>query len=656
MVTISKLVFMKKHVNGGMALAAAVLGLSTANVWGQAERLGLSINRDGEAVRVDLPSAKGRTLVLEAQRFINESPDWNPVLRLKNPETEQGYYDPVCRVKPSRFFRVREALDGGLPWADNFKLLDTEGYVHELFYHSNVPVTVLLTVGEDLTTLEPDLAEINALRDEFGDQVQFWVIHSKPDADRAALAEQAEQLGIHFPVLMDPSRVVTRNLAPGTFPESFAVRSVDWTHFYQGAIQTSVDTGEAVISNQYLRNAIAQQLNQEPVAVELAEGAGDDANLPDLGPISYANDIAPMLAKHCVRCHSEGNIGPFAFDGYESVIQNSFLIKHQVMSGEMPPWHADDLYGRFTNETKLTPDEKAILVEWLNRGAERGEGEDPLAIGEQPDAEIWPLGEPDYIVEIPPQAVAADGVISYKYLVVQSPVPDDAWLEAAVIVPGDASVVHHSLVFLITDPTDLFAVQGGLAGFYAGYVPGLDPDFFPEGTGKFLPKDAAFVFQQHYTPTGKATTDVTRMGLYLADGKPERQLLTSAAFTTEISIPRNHPNYVRRATTRIMEDAYLYEMSPHMHYRGKRFQFEARYPDGTTEILLSTPDYHFDWQRMYRLEEPKFMPAGTQLSCVGAFDNSAQNRWNPDPEQRVRFGEQSWDEMFIGYFNFAPAQ
>ncbi len=616
----------------------------------------VTIQREGDAIKVGVPSAKGRTLVLEAQEFLNNSPDWNPVLRLNSPESARSYYDPVCRVKPSRFYRLSEAVDGGLPWADNFKLLDLEGRVHELFYNTNVPAILILAAGESLQSLEPVLPEINALRDEYGDQIAVWAIQCQPSADRAALKKEAAALGIDFPVLQDPSQVVTWNLKPHSFPEVFAVRSSDWTHFYQGAVETSVDTGEALIQNHYLREALGQHFSEETVSVEMAEGTGETAQLETLGPISYSDDIAPMIATHCVRCHSEGNIGPFALDSYEAVLQNSFLIKHQVMSGEMPPWHADDLYGRFTNETKLSNQEKATLIEWLNRGAERGEGGDPLEIASVQPSEDWILGEPDYVIEIPKQEVPSEGTVNYRYIVVPSPIPNDVWLDAAVVIPGNAEVVHHSLVFMITDPADLFAAQGGLAGFYAGYVPGLDAARFPDNTGKFLPKDAAFVFQQHYTPSGKNTTDVTKMGLYVAKTQPEMELRTTAAFTIDINIPKGHRDSPMTATSRIEEDSWLYELSPHMHYRGKRFQFEALYPDGTSEILLSTPDYHFDWQRMYRLAEPKFMPEGTRIRCEGAFDNSPQNRWNPDPNQRVRFGEQSWDEMFIGYFNYAVAR
>lgn len=618
------------------------------------EALPISIAREGSTLQVHLPSST-KTLVLEVREFIEQSPEWNAVLRLRSPQSARTYYDPVCRVKPSRFYRLTET-NGGLPWADNFKLLDLGGTAHELFYHSNVSAIVLIALGNSLQNIQNILPEINTLRDAFGDSVKFWAICCRPNSDRERLKAEADSLGIAFPILMDSSEMVTRNLRPQSFPQAFAIRSLDWTLFYQGAISTRVHTDSELLENHYLRDALSQHFAKETIDVELAEGVGEAADLADLGDISYSKNIVPILEKHCLRCHSEGNIGPFALDSYEAVLQNVFPIKDRVMSGEMPPWHADDLYGKFENASNLSDEEKALLIEWINQGADRGEGEDGLAVASIPSPKEWILGEPDYIVEIPKQEIPAEGIVDYRYIAVTNPVPNDVWLKAAAILPGDAKVLHHSLVFMITDPKDLFAVQGGLAGFYAGYVPGLDPAFFPEGTGKFLPKDSAFVFQQHYTPNGKASSDVTKLGLYLADEEPSMNLLTSAAFTTDIDIPEGQSDYRRSATAEIGQDSWLFEMSPHMHYRGKSFRFEAQYPDGTSEILLSAPDYHFDWQRMYRLIEPKFLPAGTRIVCEGSFDNSPQNRWNPNPNQRVAFGEQSWDEMFIGYFNLAPAR
>ena len=619
----------------------------------QEQELAVSIVKEEDAVRVDLPPTKGRALVLEVQRMLNEAPEWNPVLRVNSPESRRSYYDPMCRVQPTRFYRLRESADQGLPWADNFKLLDSGGTAHELYYYTHVPIIVLLTVGDSVDRLEPLLPKIESLRAEHGSDVFFWAIATGGVADREAIAARSAELAIDFPVLLDYGGVVTRNLNPTSYPEVFAARSTDWTFFYRGALSTSVTVGDQTVENRYLAEAIGQQLANEPIAVELAESVGEPVELPIADSISYTEDIIPILMANCVRCHSEGNIAPMAFDSYESVLENLFAIKDKVLAGEMPPWHADHYYGRFANESRIPLEDKQTLIDWINQGAERGEGEDLLLTAEFPEPTDWLLGEPDYVVEIPRQNIPSEGVVDYRYLTVENPIPEDVWLKGAAVIPGDATVVHHSLVFLITEPDDLFAVQGGLAGFYTGYVPGYDPVFFPEGTGKFLPAGSAFVFQMHYTTVGKATTDVTKLGLYLADRKPEMRLVTASAYTVNIDIPEGEANHEISATKAIEQDSWLIELNPHMHYRGKNVRYELEYPDGNREILLSVPDYHFDWQRSYLYEEPLLMPKGSKLHVKGAYDNSPQNRWNPDPGQRVFFGEQSWDEMFIGYFNYA---
>jgi hypothetical protein len=201
----------------------------------------------------------------------------------------------------------------------------------------------------------------------------------------------------------------------------------------------------------------------------------------------------------------------------------------------------------------------------------------------------------------------------------------------------------------------LFGHFGGLAGFFAGYVPGMQAGAFPEGTGKYLPAGQVLTFQMHYITTGQIENDQTRIGLYLLPEPPEATLQTRSAFTIDINIPPGTRDYQREAhyTVTAANGILLHEMSPHMHYRGAWFKYEAIYPDGSSEILLSVPHYHFDWQTLYQFNEPKFLPRDTVIRCVGGFDNSPLNRMNPDPTQTVRFGEQTEDEMFIGYFNYS---
>ena len=633
-------------------MAAAVLGLVLPGI-ALADESRVNIASEGGAVRIDLsPGEEGRQVVLEARRFLEDNDDWNPILRLHSAASGRAYYDPLCRVNPIRFYRLRHPRFPETSWADNFKLLDSSGEAHELFYHTHVPVIVLVVLGDSLDRLQGILPEMRQIGEEHGEDVRFWAIQARGEFDRKGIQAFREERQLDFPVLLDAGGVVTRNLGPSRLPEIFAVRSSDWTIFYRGAMSTEVAVGEAMVTNRYLQDALVEQFAREPITVQMAEPTGEPSGLPEQVPVSYAEEIAPILTEHCIGCHSEGNIAPFALDSHQAVAQYAWPIKDQVMSGRMPPWHADEHVGSFENATRLSQGERNALVTWINQGAPRGDGEDPLERTEVPRPE-WVLGEPDYIVEIPRQDVPAEGVVDYRYISVDNPVPHDTWLRSATVIPGDAEVVHHSLVFLVSEPEDLFAVQGGLAGFFAGYVPGLEPEFYPENTGKFLPAGAAFIFQQHYTPNGRATTDVTRLGLYLADEPPEMKLVTASAFTTNIQIPPRERHVPVSVSNRIWQDSWLIELNPHMHYRGRTARYRAVFPDGGSRDLLSVPFYHFDWQRSYRLREPLFLPAGTVIEVTGSFDNSPQNRWNPDPDQSVRFGEQSWDEMFIGYFNYA---
>ncbi|MFM8337688.1 MAG: immunoglobulin domain-containing protein, partial [Opitutaceae bacterium] len=274
-------------------------------------------------------------------------------------------------------------------------------------------------------------------------------------------------------------------------------------------------------------------------------------------------------------------------------------------------------------------------------------------------ATAWPLGQPDLVLTIPRQSIPATGKIDYAYLTVAVPVDRERWLKAAVVRPGNPKIVHHALVFEGT-LFDVLAAAGGQGGFFAGYVPGLAQTWYPAGSGKRVRKDSALTFQMHYTTTGTAETDETQIGLYFTDTAPSRELQTRSAYSpiipiNTISIPARTREYQREAsfTPSATRDVLLYELSPHMHYRGKWFRYDALYPDGTSETLLNVPQYDFNWQSGYRLTEPKRLPAGTQIRVRGAFDNSPQNPFNPNPNVVVRGGDQTDDEMFIGYINYA---
>jgi hypothetical protein len=322
-------------------------------------------------------------------------------------------------------------------------------------------------------------------------------------------------------------------------------------------------------------------------------------------------------------------------------------IRHEVLVGHMPPWHADPAYGKFVNDRGLTAEEKEKLIRWIDQGTPGGEGPDPLATV-QPASSDWELGPPDYVINVPEQSIGATGHEPYHYVNVTLPFTNDVWIRAAVVRPGNRQVVHHVLVFANENPLLL-----GLDGFFAGYVPGTESMAFPAGTGKLLKKGGRLRFQLHYSRIGTPQKDRTQLGLYVYTNQPTSELLTRAAANVFFRIPPGAEDYEVSSEYQFDTAVRLFEMSPHMHYRGSRFRYEAHYPDGTMETLLSVPHYHFDWQTTYRLAEPKTLPAGTILRVFGAWDNSTRNPHNPDPTKAVTFGEQSDQEMLIGYFGVA---
>ena len=423
----------------------------------------------------------------------------------------------------------------------------------------------------------------------------------------------------------------------------------------------------------YLSEALKNFLAGRVVTPQRTVAPGCSISFLPQTPASYSTNVAPILMSKCVRCHSPGNIAPWAMTNHTIVQLYAPLIKNQVMAGHMPPWHADPFYGPFTNDFSLTPAQTAMLIQWIDEGSPRGGGADPLAIAAPPPTNYpfaWPpaLGEPTQILSIPVQSIpAAPGIEAYRYINVTTTFSSDVWLRAAIIKPGNTRVVHHSLVFQGANSGGM-----GIDGFFSGYVPGYDAVAFPSGTAKFLPKGTVLQFQIHYVRTDRPETDQTQIGLYTTPTAPAYELQTKSAYNLFISIP---PNSTYQATAqypptgKLTKNILVYEMSPHMHTRGASFKYEAVYLDGTRETLLSVPRYEFAWQALYRLTQPKLLPAGSLILCTAGWDNTPQNQHLMEnyidystqppttnslyaPSRGVRFGDQTYDEMFIGYINF----
>ncbi len=527
---------------------------------------------------------------------------------------------------------------------ENFRLMDHQGASHELHYFADAPAIVLMTHSTSCSTMPQSLQRLTSMQTQFSPAgAEFMLINSDLRDRRTTVA--ASVADADLPILLDPTQIIGESLGADTAGETLVVNPRDWTLAYRGDV-----TGAA--------QAVAQLVAGDEVSVDSQPVASADCALdfPELARraehknISYAKTIAPMLNDNCVSCHREGGIGPWAMSDYNMVRGFSLMIREVVRTQRMPPWHADPHVGEFSNDRSLSDDEIRTLVHWVEAGAPRGEGADLLAENSQ-SWPIWAMGEPDVIIDIPPEDVPASGVVDYKYKMVTNPLDKDVWVKAAEIIPGDRSVLHHVITSfgeLETEGRRAGRLKRGTGGGLGGYVPGAEGKPFPDDTGILLPAGATIEFQMHYTPAGLATTDASRMGLYLYEEPPEHKLDSMVLLNPRILIPAGAPNHSEVMVRTFDQDVLVYSLLPHAHYRGKASEFVAHLPDGTQETLLSVPRYDFNWQTNYDLKEPRFLPAGTKMVHRTWWDNSARNPANPDATRDVPWGQQSWDEMLFG--------
>ncbi len=618
-----------------------------------AERLTSDVDPICRLPRIQLTEADPDSLYELLASDDLESGVWQPVLKMTAGHNH-AWFDPQARAGQRRFYRTQRMSPRppALPiW--NFRLVDQAGVAHELLREGEHRVVVLaFTDNANLSTVWNDLKPV---REKFaGKPVAFWLVN--PVDSRGTLAGAVSSAGVPVPVLHDVAQSVMTTFGVRRAGEVVAVTGELMEEIYRGAVADRCDINGVSVRQEFLEDAVGSYLENKPVRVPMSEVRGAGLAVAAVGVPDYALEVAPLLQKNCVTCHRPGDIGSFAMTNHAVVAGQAASIKANLLEGIMPPWHADAPKGVFTNDFSLQPAEVARLLRWVDAGAPKGGGGDPLAEVTPATVQDWPMGTPDKIVRITRQnipAKASQAEVPYRYAVVASPFTTNVWLRAAVVRPGNRKVVHHALIFTGTSFADVLQVQAGLGGFFAGYVPGMDQREYPAGTAKFLKKGSFIVFQMHYTPVETAQSDATEIGLYLMSGPPEQELKTGAAYSTVLSIPPGASDAPAAAEMEFARPVTIYELSPHMHYRGKRMRFEAVRPDGSTDTLLNVPAYDFAWQAMYRFTEPRRYPAGTRIRVVGAFDNSVWNPFNPDPAAQVEFGEQTNDEMFIGYVNYS---
>lgn len=545
------------------------------------------------------------------------------------------------------------------PVAD-FELRDYRGKVHRLSDLKDKQLVVLAFLGTECPLAKLYGVRLEELRKRFEDMpVGFLGINSNQQDTLSELANYARKHKLTFPLLKDAGNQLADAISAERTPQVFLLDENRVVR-YSGAIddQYGIGVQRRSAKQTYLVTAIEQLLAGESVTLAQTNPIGCHIgrvnNSSPSGSITYTKHIAPILNSNCVECHREGEVAPFPLATYQDVLGWEEMIVEVIGENRMPPWHADPQHGEFKNDARLTEEEKSLIRSWAAGGSPEG---DPADLPEPPQfAEGWRMPEPDQVIHMDekPFAVQAEGVVDYQYFLVDPEWNEDKYVVAAEARPGNRSVVHHILAYVVPPGTDPKKDRPRTA--VVGYAPGSAPNVLQEGTAIHVKAGSKLLFEMHYTPNGSEQKDLSYVGVsFTQRDKVKKFVHGRAAINHRFTIPPNAANHKVVAQHRTKQDELLLRLTPHMHLRGKSFRFEAIYPDETREVLLRVPAYDFNWQLSYELATPKLLPKGTRILCTAHFDNSADNPANPDPTAEVHWGEQSFNEMMIGFFDVVDA-
>ena len=514
--------------------------------------------------------------------------------------------------------------------------------------------TVVVFVGVECPLARLYAPRIAQLAERFKDQPVRWVgIDSNQQDNEQDLRRYANEYDIKIPLIHDRGNRLADRFGATRTPEVF-VLDQELAVRYRGRIDDQYSPGRAktAATRHDLREALEQL-----VAGKLVEESETDpvgcligrvrTAQPD-AKVTFTRDIAPILNQHCVECHRAGEIAPFSLTEYDEVVGWADAMMESIDERRMPPWHAAPAEIRFHNARHIPDSAKELLRQWIDAGTPQG---DPADSPDTPEFRSgWRLpSEPDAIIAMRnrPFRIPASGTVEYQYFVVDPKFKEDRWVTAAQVLPGNRTVVHHAIVFI--RPPDGSEFRG--VGWLGGFVPGQRSVLLQPGLARRVPAGSKLVFQMHYTPTGSPQNDLTKIGLVFAeDADVSHEVFTVMGIDQEFEIPPGVANYpVKFSATNFPQDGTLLAIIPHMHLRGRSFRLSMN-REGQTRTLLDVPQYDFNWQHSYELAQPLSLSGIDRLNCVAVFDNSAGNVANPDPSQRVTWGDQTWEEMAVAFF------
>jgi len=552
--------------------------------------------------------------------------------------------------------------------------MDLEGKTHRLAVEPEVKATVLVFLTTECPISRQYIPELNRLTETLaGHGARLYGVVYDPSISRSLAAEFAAEFKATFPILFDASGELAAHFQPTHVPEAF-VLDLNGQQVYRGRIDdlyASIDKRRSEPSQHDLRDAAIATAAGMPVEAAQTKPVGCR-----LGPISteasskvtYSRDIAPILLSHCAECHRPGEVAPFSLLSFEDAQKRADWLSEITQSQLMPPWRAEIGHIEFLGERRMSSFAIALLKNWAESGCHQGEVEDMPPQPEFPTG--WRLGEPDLILTAQaPFTVPADGPDIFQHFVIPMELLENKNLVGFEFRPGNASVVHHAVLFLDTmgrgrakdaeTPEPGYVTFGSIgvptAGIVGVWTPGMTPRFFPEGMAMDVPAGADLILQLHMHPSGKEETDQSSVGFYFTDEAPTRRVARTPLILGSliVDIPAGESQHEMVSSVTLPADVTLVSVLPHMHLLGKEMRVTATFPEGDQKELIWIKDWNFYWQDNYLYKRPLRLPEGTKLDIYVSFDNSTENPFNPStPPKRVLFGNGSTDEMCFAIFQF----
>lgn len=528
----------------------------------------------------------------------------------------------------------------------DFALLDEQGVFHQLSRYQHRDAVVLLAFDSNCAAATDAAAKMAELKAQFGDRVEFLALDINA-MDRAT--EHGWKLS--FPVMADEMTLVAESLQIQQAGEVLVFNPERLALQYRGSAGTALQESLTAMLGGNAGDAVHTDVQGCAIAFEASS-----APVPD-----YSTEVAPIIVEKCSICHREDGAGPFAFNGYYSLVGWSAMVKEVIMNKRMPPMQVDPVNGATPSAHFLTAGQRQTIMHWMQAGAPRGEGAaDPLADVPLVKTFDWQLGEPDFVLQTPTNVIPAVGILDYMYTEATLPFTEDRWVRAFQIDPGEERVIHNLSAFIVPADSDFWAQERDTLTserrFLGSFVPGLNPaTVYPEGTGVLIPAGHKLALMFHYYSHGRVLEDTTTIGLYFHDEAPAQEIVTRPV-STRFTLTPGDNEQAQAASYTFEEKASLLAVRPRMNQRGKRMTFDLAAPAGEPQTLVSVPAYNYGWQPQYWLDSPLAVEPGTVVNVSGAFDNSLSNPFNPNPREAVEWGFGPAQELFTGYLTYAVAR